>query len=191
MSQTLIAVTGPSGAGKSVFCKRQEDWTHVLFNLDDWATKEGSVHEPSVREQAWHKMKLALRRAIEIGRPLIVLDHVCDSETVSDIIDPAKNSGYRILLWVISPDSPDVCMKRVAERKRQGGHGVTGRRIKEIYDSALSVASELTVLSDEAYFIDSTNETFEAVGSICNYRFLPNVEQIPDWVLRYFTIEDN
>ena len=176
MSQTLSAVTGPSGAGKSVFCKRQEDWAHALFNLDDWATKEGNVHDPSVREQAWHKMKLALRRAIEIGSPLIVLDHVCDSETASDIIEPAKNSGYRVLLWIVSPDSPEVCMERIAERKRQGGHGATGRTIKEIYNSALSVASELTVLSDETYFIDSTNETFEAVGSICNYRFLSHVE---------------
>lgn len=192
MSKTLIVVTGPSGAGKSTFCKRQEDWTHALFNLDDWAAKEGDVQNPSVRKRAWDKMKLALRRAIENNHPLVVLDHVCDSETVSDIIDPAKHLGYRMSLWVVSPENANICMRRVEERKRQGGHGMTGgRNIEEIYDSALSVASELAVISSETHFIDSATEDFSLIGSIRNYKFEARVSQIPDWVRRYFTTESD
>lgn len=192
MSKTLIVVTGPSGAGKSAFCKRQEDWTHALFNLDDWAAKEGDVQNPSVRERAWGKMKLAALRAMKNNHPLVVLDHVCDSEAVSDIIGPAKHLGYRISLWVVSPGSVNICMRRVEERKRQGGHGMTGgSAIEEIYDSALSVASALAIMSSETHFIDSATEDFSLIGSIRNYKFEAGASQTPDWVRRYFTTESD
>ena len=66
-----------------------------------------------------------------------------------------------------------------------------GNTIEEIYDSALSVASELAIISSETHFINSATEDFSWIGSIRNYKFESRAAQIPDWVRRYFTTESD
>ena len=95
------AVTGPSGAGKSAFCKQQPDWEHRLYNLDDWARKQGEVDNPAVREDAWETLLERLVSDMREGISPITLDHVFESRTIDEVVRPAKSLGYLIRLWVI------------------------------------------------------------------------------------------
>lgn len=187
MSRIFNAVTGPSGAGKSAFCKQQPDWEHRLYNLDDWARKQGEVDNPAVREDAWETLLERLVSDMREGNSPITLDHVFESRTIDEVVRPAKSFGYLICLWVICPESPQVCVRRVQRRKSEGGHGRSAGTIRELYDSALHVASELSILSDETLLIDSSDRSeFQVVGYVREFRTTISVQPVPGWVGKHF-----
>lgn len=183
------AVTGPSGAGKSAFCKQQPDWEYGLYNLDDWARKQGEVDSPGVRETAWESLLERLLSDMGERSSPMALDHIFESRTIDEVVRPAKALGYHIRLWVICPHSSQICVRRVQKRKSEGGHGHSAGTIRELYDSALHVASELSILSDETLLIDSSHRGFEVVGCIREFRASIKAEPAPDWVRRYFLDE--
>lgn len=73
----------------------------------------------------------------------ITLDHVFESRTIDDVVMPARALGYRVCLWVVCPDDPQICVERVKKRKDEGGHGRSARTILELYESALHVPPKL------------------------------------------------
>ena len=187
MSRVFNAVTGPSGAGKSAFCKQQLDWEHRLYNLDDWARRLGDVDNPAVRESAWETLLERLVSDMREGNSPITLDHVFESRTINEVVRPAKSFGYLIRLWVICPASPQVCVWRVQRRKSEGGHGRSAGTIRELYDSALHVALELSILSDETLLIDSSDRSeFQVVGYVREFRTTIKVQSAPGWVSEHF-----
>lgn len=185
MSLRLIVITGPSGAGKSTFCKHQTDWDNSIFNLDDWARTEGDVEEANARERAWHRLSEQVLKSISDGRSPIVLDHVLEAASIDRIVMPAKNSGYFVQSWFVCPESVDICIERVTKRKREGGHGRSTSTIQNIYENALPVASELSILSDRTYLVDSTHQ-FLVIARISNYKPDLYTKELPTWAREHF-----
>ena len=187
MSRILNAVTGPSGAGKSAFCKQQPDWEHSLYNLDDWARRQGDVNNPGVRESAWIALLKRLMDDMNRGRSPVTLDHVFESQMIEEVIVPAKALGYRVCLWVVCPDAPQICVERVKKRKEEGGHGRSARTILELYDNALHAASEISIESHETRLIDSSGgDGFRFVGCIRDFRATIKAQPTPGWVSKHF-----
>lgn len=185
MNPTLVIVTGPSGAGKSTFCKHQADWENSIFNLDDWARTEGDVEESGTRERAWRRLSENVRKSISEHRSPIVLDHVLETVSIDRLVVPAKDSGYSIHSWFVCPESADICVERVAKRKREGGHGRSTSTILKIYENAPSAASELSIVSDRTYLVDSTR-AFLVIACISNYRSDLYHREVPVWAKEHF-----
>lgn len=189
MSRIFNAVTGPSGAGKSAFCKLQPDWEHHLYNLDDWARRQGEVDDSAVRESAWDDLLERLASVMPKGCSPISLDHVFEVRAIDEVVRPAKALGYQVLLWVICPGDPEICVERVQMRKNEGGHGRSEGTIRELYHSALHAASEISIECDETRLIDSSRAEFEVVGSVRDFRASINIQLAPSWVRRHFLDE--
>ena len=129
----------------------------------------------------------ALARRYAHGYSPITLDHVFDSRTIDEVIVPAKQFGYRVRQWVVCPNDPEVCVERVRKRREEGGHGRSAWAVRELYESALHVASELSTLSDETRLIDSSSRSgFEFVGDIRDFNLIIKSEPIPVWVTDHF-----
>lgn len=186
MSRILNAVTGPSGAGKSAFCKLQPDWEHHLFNLDDWARRQGEVDDPVVRESAWDALLERLASVMPKGFSPITLDHVFEVRAIDEVVRPAKSHGYQVRLWVICPGDPQICVERVQMRKNEGGHGRSEGTIRELYHSALHAASEISIECDETRLIDSSPAGFQFIGSIREFRTTITAHPTPGWVRKHF-----
>ena len=121
------------------------------------------------------------------GRSPVTLDHVFESQTIEEVVMPAKALGYRVCLWVVCPDDPQICVERVRRRKEEGGHGRSARTILELYDSALHVASEISIESHETRLIDSSGgDGFKFVGCIREFHSHRKVRPAPAWVGRHF-----
>lgn len=187
MTRTLNAVTGPSGAGKSAFCKQQPDWEHRLYNLDDWARRLGHVDNPAVRESAWGALVKGIVSDMREGFSPITLDHVFESRTIEEVVNPAKALGYRVCLWVVCPDNPGTCVERVRKRQEEGGHGRSARTVRELYGSALHVASEMSIECHETRLIDSSSsDGFQFISSIREFRTTITAHPTPGWVRKHF-----
>ena len=185
MNRVVNIVTGPSGSGKSAFCRRQEDWSHVIYNLDDLARSVGDPDDPSVRANAWRRLSGRFLDNLNKGASPLVLDHVADSTIADEIVIPARMLDYQIRLWVVCPENTAICVTRVSLRKSEGGHGASADTIRTLYLDALEVASELSIIADRTTFVDSTSE-FVVIGCIKNFEFRQLSDHIPLWVQEHF-----
>ncbi|MXY05709.1 MAG: hypothetical protein F4Y55_07640 [Gammaproteobacteria bacterium] len=82
---------------------------------------------------------------------------------------------------------PDIQRRNRATRS---GHGRSAGTIRELYDSALHVASELSILSDDTLLIDSSDRSeFQVVGYVREFRTTIKAQSAPSWVIKHFLSE--
>lgn len=97
-------------------------------------------------------------------------------------IRAAKDAGFRIYLYFVCTEDPDINVARVANRARLGGHGVPEARIRERYGRTLENLAPALLLSDRAYVFDNSGEAMvlvlEADGKSLHLHFEP----LPTWV---------
>lgn len=188
MTRRLVAVTGPSGAGKSTFCRRQDDWVDRLHNLDDWVRRgRGDVDDPVVRESAWGEVLAKLHQNIREGTTPLVIDHVFDTAAVDALIVPAKEHGYEVHTWVVAVDSAEVCVRRVEQRREDGGHGAAEWAVRELYDGALWAASELAAISDHTFLVGNADDVrFEPIAHIAGWQAEVCTQAVPNWARERF-----
>lgn len=133
----IIIVAGPNGAGKTTFAREflpREAGCPVFVNADLIA----AGLSPFAPERA----------AIQAGRIMLetIAQHVAKREsfafetTLSGVsysrqIPQWRQMGYRVELFFLSLPSADLAMQRVAERVRQGGHGIPEDTIRRRFDA--------------------------------------------------------
>lgn len=137
MSPRIIIVAGPNGAGKTTFAREflpQEAGCSVFVNADLIA----AGLSPFAPERA----------AIQAGRLMLdtIANHVARREsfafetTLSGLgyarkIPQWRQMGYRVQLFFLSLPSADMAVQRVAERLRQGGHGIPEATIRRRFEA--------------------------------------------------------
>lgn len=137
MQPRIIIVAGPNGAGKTTFAREflpQEAGCPVFINADLIA----AGLSPFAPERA----------AIQAGR--LMLDAIANyaakresfafETTLSGLgyarqIPRWRQMGYRVQLFFLSLPSADMAVQRVAERLRQGGHGIPEATIRRRFEA--------------------------------------------------------
>jgi len=189
VSGVLNLVTGPSGGGKSVFCKKQTDWEHCIYNLDEATRLFGDVNDPENRKQGWRALVGAVRHRMASNAPVICVDSVLGERDFDDLAAAAREYGYDIRLWVISPETPGACEERIRQRMAEGGHG-RPEMAAELFQSALAAASQFALECNHTLLMDTTqDDEFTPIAHLKNYVGLQYAPTIPNWVQEYFPIE--
>lgn len=166
-------VTGPSGAGKSTFVSFQQDWTNV-WNLDDLERSSGN------RDAALRRMDRGIRDDLQHRRPLVI-DHIVDSEALEQWIEPARKAGYSMHAWLLSGDNPRIHVRRVRQRRAEGGHGAPDQVVRALHDQALGSFGALTLLCDRTFLIDSSSKRPALVSSIARFEYARLGDKRPRW----------
>lgn len=184
MSKSLNVVTGPSGGGKSVFCNRQPDWEHCLYNLDNFARQFGDVNDYANRDRAWRALIAAVRERMREGVPMLCVDSVLGQAEFAQVLDAGREHGYEPYLWVVSPASAKVCEQRIRRRLGEGGHG-RPEMARELFENSLSTAAEFSVECAQTLLFDST-EAITLVAHIERFELTAIADPLPQWVRDYF-----
>jgi predicted ABC-type ATPase len=79
-------------------------------------------------------------------------------------IQRAKDSGFRVYLYFVATESPEINKARVRQRVGTGGHNVPEKRIEERYYRSLELLYEASQLCDEVWFFDNSKSTFRIVA---------------------------
>jgi len=74
-----------------------------------------------------------------------------------DIMRDAVAAGYKVYLYFVSTESPEINVFRVAYRVKQKGHDVPEDKIRERYYRSLSLMREAASISYQAFFFDNSN----------------------------------
>lgn len=83
--------------------------------------------------------------------------------TLSDI-QRAKDSGFKVYLYFVSTESPEINKARVKQRVGTGGHNVSEKRIEDRYYRSLDLLFEAAQLCHEVWFFDNSKSTFSIVA---------------------------
>jgi predicted ABC-type ATPase len=75
-----------------------------------------------------------------------------------DIMRQAADQGYKVYLYFVSTESPDINIFRVAARKLKGGHDVPKHKIKNRYRRSLELLYDASQIAYQAYYFDNSED---------------------------------
>lgn len=171
---TLTILTGPSGAGKSTLAEALTKRDGLQFLEIDKPRAKRS------REQRYEALVREARLRIANGESFGI-DIVFGNRETEDLILPARDAGYRIISHIVGACDPEICVQRVRNRARLGGHGHPPEAVLRLYPDALAAAGEIVVLSNEAAIYDNSGKSMKPVARMRNFQMEILAQPLPRW----------
>lgn len=190
----LITLAGPNGVGKSTFYRetlKNLGWPYV--NPDALAKAFWEDHLKEEKHRRWRDKTSAIMT--DGLRDLLIADpelrtqcHSFISETVfssarkGEFLKRAKAEGYRIILIVLGTENPYLLFARVAERAKQGEHGVSESDIFDRYNKVFPNVAAIRDDVDELRLVDNTDldNPFIEVANIIDKK-RTDLATLPRW----------
>jgi len=91
---------------------------------------------------------------------------VFSHESNLDIMSKAKKAGYKVYLYFVSTESPEINKYRVSLRVAEDGHDVPPAKIESRYYRSLGLMYKASQLAYQAFYFDNSKENapFELVA---------------------------
>lgn len=95
----------------------------------------------------------------------------------------ARDNGYRVYLYFIATEDPDINVSRVNVRVAQQGHAVAPDVIKNRYSKCLHLLKEAVKKSNRAYLWDNSGEAAVLVAEIMDGQDVTiiDTDHVPNW----------
>lgn len=121
-----IVIAGPNGAGKTTFAReflpREAGMVHFV-NVDLIASGLSPL-KPELAAVAAGKLLLAELERLARARTDFAFESTLSGFVYAARLKRWKSAGYRIEIIFLRLSSPALALRRVAARRRQGGHAV-------------------------------------------------------------------
>jgi predicted ABC-type ATPase len=133
----LIIVGGPNGAGKTTFVQSYLQLRPLPYLSADAIAAELSPDNPTrARIQAGKEFSRRLQQAIAVGESLVV-ESTLSGRTLHRLLERARQDGYFIEILFLFLESSEICLNRVQERVRRGGHDVPEEDVRRRFYRSL------------------------------------------------------
>ena len=115
----------------------------------------------------------AIRRELLHEGQTFTFETVMSSRDKVDFMREARRRGYRVYLYFVATDDPEINMDRVRRRVMLGGHPVPEDKVRKRYRESIDLMTEACDVAHRAYIFDNS-------GS--KHKLLVDVENGPDEV---------
>jgi predicted ABC-type ATPase len=105
-----------------------------------------------------------------------------------DFIKSAKSHGFRVYLYFITTETPEINIRRVRIRVAQSGHDVPENIIIDRYNKTMKLLPQIIKNSDRAYLFDNSGTSSVYIAEITNGSDVAlqcDQEQVPNWFSQY------
>jgi predicted ABC-type ATPase len=174
-------IAGPNGAGKTTFFA---PFSHRLpvVNPDVIARRMAPEHqgEPSVMLKAGRQAIHDRNAHLAAGRSFAIETTLTGNGEI-DLLRRARAAGYKVTLLYLGLDSAETSYSRVAQRVREGGHGVPAADIGRRYARSLHNLTLVLPLLHRLYVVDTVarNPRLLLIREDARIKYIsPNP---PDW----------
>lgn len=121
-----IIIAGPNGAGKTTFASKfltDEQGVLHFVNADLIAAGLSPLH-PELAARAAGRLLLKELDRLMATRTSFALESTLSGMAHLERLERLKKSGYSVEIIFLRLSSPELAIKRVAHRVKQGGHHV-------------------------------------------------------------------
>lgn len=131
-----IIIAGPNGAGKTTFSRKiltdQQGILHFV-NADLIAAGLSPLH-PELAARAAGRLLLAELDRLTAARTSFALESTLSGVTYLERVQRMKDLGYSVEIIFLRLSSPELAIKRVAHRVKQGGHHVPSVDVRRRFE---------------------------------------------------------
>ncbi|MGU4703167.1 zeta toxin family protein [Burkholderia cepacia] len=159
----VIVFAGPNGSGKSTITEAvvgdPDMFSGEYINADDIA-RSLQDQIPDYRERNLKAAQIAEERrlqALQDGRDFAFETVMSTPEKVA-LMTQAKALGYRVSLFFVTTEDPEINVLRVAGRVAGGGHAVEPDAIRRRYAAAMDLLPAAFEHADQATVLDNSEE---------------------------------
>ena len=102
-----------------------------------------------------------------------------------DFLSQAKKNGYRVYLYYVATEDPEININRVKLRVAQDGHSVSPEAIRNRYYKSLKNLKNAVKQTDRAYIFDNSGTQANLILEVndgCDVA-LNNAVELPYWVI--------
>jgi predicted ABC-type ATPase len=112
---------------------------------------------------------------------------VMSHESKIAFLREAKEKGYRVYLYYVATEDPEINISRVNIRVAQDGHYVEPEIIRNRYYKSLNQLKAAVRISDRAYIWDNSSTISLLIAEITNGLDVKiiNTEKVPNWFVKY------
>lgn len=182
MSKNLYLFAGVNGVGKSTMYNSQIEEgikQSIRINTDEIVRTFGDWKNNADQIKA-AKIAIKLRNhCFEEGKSFNE-ETTLTGKTILKTIDKAKELGYKIYLYYIGVDSPEIAKERVRNRVLKGGHDISSEVIEKRYYESLENLKKIISKCDYVDIYDNT-DIYKLVFSFANNEIIENSISSSKW----------
>ena len=153
----MFMIAGPNGAGKSTLYElRIKTGTKAPFINADIIQRE-ELRDKTM-EAAYKAAEIAETRRqehLKQGKSF-VSESTFSHPSKLDLVREAKAAGFRVVMYHVNVRSPELSVRRVAQRFKNGGHNVPEDKIRERFKRNPELIRQAVLESDHAYIYDNS-----------------------------------
>lgn len=129
-----------------------------------------------------------LRNELVKNRVSCTFETVMSHKSKAEFLCHAKDFGFRTYLYYIATESPEINIRRVANRVLQNGHNVPEDKIRSRYFRSLENLTLAIKCADRSYIFDNSREEGEQnwlaeFENGTNYEY--KTSDMPAWFIEY------
>ena len=193
MDKYFYIFAGVNGSGKSTLYKtnflNKDIKNSIRINTDEIVYSFGDWKN-SIDQIKAGKMAIQLRNKCFLEEKSFNEETTLTGKTIIKIIDKAKNLDYKIYLYYIGIDNPEIAKERVKNRIARGGHGISSNLIEKRYYESLKNLKEILLKFDKVYLYDNSKK-YKNIFSFSNNKILFKDNKSISWAKEAIEIIEN
>jgi len=99
----------------------------------------------------------------------------------------ASENGYKVYLYFVCIDNPEINISRVANRVDKGGHNVEEAKIRSRYPETLKNLYPAIKIAYRTYLFDNSND-LKLIAEIYNGKLKLHADNPPEWFIKYVLV---
>jgi predicted ABC-type ATPase len=181
---TLFLIAGPNGAGKSTFYDTvlAPRIAAPFINAD--IIQRDELEDPSP-EASYRAAEIAegRRRDHMAAGQSFVMETVFSHPSKLELLQDARDAGYRIIVFHLVLASADLAVARVAARSDEGGHPVPEEKIRQRFERNAPLIRQAALLADRAMVFDASalNERPVVLLELAQGQVARRAGEVPEW----------
>jgi predicted ABC-type ATPase len=136
-----------------------------------------------------------LRKHLLMHKKKFSFETVFSHESKLEIMRKAKESGYKVYLYFIATEDPQINKYRVQLRVKKGGHNVPAHLIESRYYRSLNLMFDAAQYTHQAFFFDNSDEGKD-FKMVAHFKVKKNggkewdnidSKEVPGWFIKYYS----
>jgi predicted ABC-type ATPase len=132
-----------------------------------------------------------IRQQLLLNDISFTYETVMSHESKVAFLQQAKEKGFRVYLYYIATEDPEINISRVNVRVAQDGHFVDPAVVKDRYYRSLKQLKAAVKLSNRAYIWDNSGKASILIAEITDGIDVKiiDTEKVPNWFVKYLANE--